>query len=221
MPPSKPTARTAAVDPPVTRARPRGLVFTMAAVLPIETASRNRFMSALVRSLSGFFAKQGHDMARDPAAIDLKGAGFLGQAFAANDEPGLGLRQVFIAQVADGDGVPFLGPPLHGIEASFDIAEKAPGLAAGLIWGQSTGLANRKASRLALTIAKLDHIRLEPARLYPEAEAPQVIVPQNPICSVRLCRVDSSLRQLHGCRSGKQEVSTKNDIAGNRRQVPK
>ena len=97
-------------------------------------------------------------MASDPPAIDFKGAGFLGQAFAANDEPGLGLRQVFTAQVADGYGVPFLGPPLHGIEASFDIAEKLPGLAAGLIWGQSTGLANRKASRLALTIAKLDHI---------------------------------------------------------------
>ena len=90
-------------------------------------------------------------------AIDFEGAGFLGQAFAANDEPGLGLRQVFTAQVADGYGVPFLGPPFHGIEASFDIAEKLPGLAAGLIGGQSTGLANRKASRLALTIAKLDH----------------------------------------------------------------
>ena len=31
------------------------------------------------------------------------------------------------------------------------------GLAASLIGGQSTGLANRKASRLAPTIAKLDH----------------------------------------------------------------
>ena len=83
---------------------------------------------------------------------------FLGKPFAANDEPGLGLRQVFTAQVADGYGVPFLGPPFHGIDASFDIAEKPPGFAAGLIGGQSTGLANRKASRLALTIAKLDHI---------------------------------------------------------------
>ena len=57
-------------------------------------------------------------MASDPPAIDFEGAGFLGQAFAADNEPGLGFRQVFAAQVADGYGVPLLGPLLHGIEAS-------------------------------------------------------------------------------------------------------
>ena len=45
--------------PPVTRARPRGFVFTVAAVLPLVTASRKRLMSALVRSLSGFFPSRG------------------------------------------------------------------------------------------------------------------------------------------------------------------
>ena len=124
-------------------------------------AARDRFKESLyVRAgevLERLFPEQRQDVASDPPAIDFKRAGFLGQALAANDEPGLGLRQVFTAQVADGYGVPFLGPPFHGIEASFDIAEKLPGLAAGLIWRQSTGLADGEASRLTLTIAKLDH----------------------------------------------------------------
>jgi integrase len=42
MPPSKPAVRTAAVRPPVTRASPRGPVFTLAAVLPLMTSSRKR-----------------------------------------------------------------------------------------------------------------------------------------------------------------------------------
>ena len=129
----------------------------MAAVLPLDDGLEEALYVRAGQVLERFFPEQRHDMAGDPPAIDLKGAGLLGQAFAADDEPGLGFRQVFSAQIADGDGVPFLQPLFHWIEASFDIAEKPPGLAAGLIGGQSTVLANRKASRLALTIAELDH----------------------------------------------------------------
>ena len=82
---------------------------------------------------------------------------FLGKPFAPDDEPGLGLRQILTAQIANGDCVPLLGSLLGWIDASFDIAEKAPRLAAGLIRGQSSVVTDRKASRSALTIAELDH----------------------------------------------------------------
>ena len=95
-------------------------------------------------------------MAGDPATIDLERTGLLGQSFAADDKTGLGLDQVFAAQLADGNCIPFLKPLLGRVEPAFDFAEKAPGFAAGLVRSQSPILANGKATRSALTIAKLD-----------------------------------------------------------------
>ena len=97
MPPSRPNARTAAIGPPVTRARPRGLVLTVVAVLPLMTASRKRFSVSAAEVLERLFPEQGDDMAGDPPSIDFKSARLLGQAFATDNEPGFGVRQILAA----------------------------------------------------------------------------------------------------------------------------
>ena len=143
------------------------------------------------------FREQGNDVASDPPAIDCKGAGLLGQALAPDNEPSIGLRQVLNAKVAHGHCLAFLDPPFYRVEASFNIAEKAPSFPAGLIRGQSTVLTDGEASRHALAIAKLDHKRLKAARLYPQTKAPQFLIPQDPVSAIRLCCVDRALCQLH------------------------
>ena len=115
MPPSRPTARTAAVGPPSHPREPARLCFHGGGGL----AAHDRLEEALdVRAgqvLERLFAEQGEDVARDPPAIDLEGAGLLGQALAADDEPGLGFRQILAAQIGNGDRVPLLVPLLRGI----------------------------------------------------------------------------------------------------------
>ena len=97
-------------------------------------------------------------MASDPPAIDLRGAGLLGQAFAANR---MSPASAF-ARYSPHRSLTVMAcrswAAARRDRGPLDIAEKLPGFAAGLIGGQSTGVADRKAARLALTIAKLDHI---------------------------------------------------------------
>jgi hypothetical protein len=98
---------------------------------------------------------EGKYMARDSASIAFESAGLLGQAFPPDDESGFGFGEVFIGQIGNGGDVSLLEPLLPWIDASFDLAEKAPSLAARLFRGQAAIIADRKPSRSALAITVL------------------------------------------------------------------
>ncbi len=138
-------------------------------------------------------------MACDPAAVDLKGAGFLGQALAADDEPSLGFRQILVAQIGNGDRVSLLVPLLRGVQASGDIAEQAPRLAASLFRGQPPIVTDCKAARAALTIAVLDQERLGAARLHAKTEAAELVVPMNAVLVARFECINRALGEFHWC----------------------
>jgi len=136
-------------------------------------------------------------MARDSASIAFESAGLLGLAFSPDDEPGFGFGKVFIGQIGNGGHVPFFEPLLDGIDASFDIAEQVPGLAARLFRGQAAIVADRKPSRPALAITVLNQEGLQPAGLCPETEAPQLVVPMNLFFRDWFDRIDRLLGELH------------------------